>query len=203
LSQENPIRYKRKLLKDWLALEEIRANLLEAAEQKNYSLISEGVRKYISAASDIEYKSGVWFEDLENFENAVRENLPTLKFALLRTREKGDKLPWEYEGRTWFYWLHLFSGAYGWTENQISELDIDTAIGLLQEILIEEQLRHEWEWSLTEIAYPYNSTTKKSEFKALPRPDWMKKIVPNQKVMIRADLMPQGLILGEGQTTDS
>jgi hypothetical protein len=192
------ITFKRKLLKEWLQLEEIRVHILEAAEKKNYSEVASGVTSYISAASSIEYKPGSWFEDLQNFEKAVVVNLPTYKFALLRTREKNEKLPWEYEGRTWYYWLHIFSSAYGWDDNRIETLDIDTAIGLLQEILIQEQLDHEFSWSLTEIAYPYNSVTKKSEFHALPRPDWMKKIVPKQKVMIRKDLLPVGNVIGEG-----
>jgi hypothetical protein len=198
------LRYTRKLLKEWLQLEEIRGKILEAAGSRKYSEVASGLGAYISAASSVEYKTSVWFEDVQNFEDAVRTNLPTFKFAILRSREKNDKLPWEYEGRTWYYWLHLFSGAYGWTEKQIAELDIDTAIGLLQEILIQEQLQHEWEWSLTEIAYPYNATTKKSEFKSLPRPDWMQKIAPPpRKVMIRKDLVPVGVVLGESETSKS
>lgn len=192
------VSFERKLLKEWLALEEIRAKIIEAAEQKNHSLISEGVRKFVSAASSVEYKDMVWFETLQNFENALSANLPIHPFPLLKSKEKGKVMPWEYEGRTWYYWLHIFSRWYGWTEEQIANLDIDTAIGLLQEILISEQMEHEWNWSLTEIAYPYNKSTKKSEFKELPRPDWMQKIVPKpEKIKIRRDLLPQGLVLGE------
>jgi hypothetical protein len=94
--------------------------------------------------------------------------------------------------------LHIFSSTYGWDEDRIANLDIDTAIGLLQEILITEQLDHEWQFSITELAYPYNETTKKSSFRPLPRPDWMKKIIP-KVTKIRKDFLPLGNIIGVEQ----
>ena len=192
------VKFERKLLKDWLVLEELRAKILEAAD-KNYAEMSTAVREYLSVASSVEYQETVWYQTVKDYESALQANFPTHSFALLKSREKHDKMPWEYEGRTWYYWLHIFSKNYGWSEEQISKLDIDTAIGLLQEILITEQVEHEWNWSLTEIAYPYNSTTKKGVFQELPRPDWMKKIVPKpQKVKIRVDQLPVGRIIGEG-----
>jgi hypothetical protein len=107
------LKFERKLLRDWLVLEEIRGNILEAAGHKNYQEVSLGVEKYVSAASLSEWKATTWFNASENFEKAVRANLPTHEFALLRTKQKDEKFPWEYEGRTWYYWLHLFSSAYG------------------------------------------------------------------------------------------
>ena len=182
-----------------MVLEELRAKILEAAD-KNYADVSAAVRKYLSTASSVEYQETVWYQTVKDYESALQANFPVHSFALLKSREKREKMPWEYEGRTWYYWLHVFSKNYGWPEEQIAKLDIDTAIGLLQEILISGQTEHEWQWSLTEIAYPYNSATKKSVFHELPRPDWMKKIVPKpQKMKISKDLLPQGLVLGEGQ----
>lgn len=199
------VKFERKLLKDWLVLEELRAKILEAAESgKDYGAIAAAVRNYISAASGFEYQEVVWYKTVQDYETALSVNLPTHPFALLRSREKHQKMPWEYEGRTWYYWLHIFSKNYGWSEEQIANLDIDTALGLLQEILITIQEEHEWQWSLTEIAYPYNQNTKKSEFHELPRPDWMKKIVPKpEKIKIRKDLLPQGRILGEGYENET
>jgi hypothetical protein len=191
--------FKRKLLREWLSLDKIREQVLEAAERRNYSEVSLGIEKYVSAVSCVEWKIESWFDAVDNFEKAVVANLPTHQFALLRIKVKNEKLPWEYEGRTWYYWLHMFSSAYGWDENRISTLDIDTAIGLLQEILITEQLDHEWQWGLTELAYPYSETTKKSHFQALPRPEWMKKIIP-RVTKIRKSFMPLGVIIGDQDT---
>ena len=199
------VTFERKLLKDWLALEELRAKILEAAEsRKDYAEISAAVRNYISAACGFEYQETVWYKTVQDYEMALGANVPTKPFPLLKSKEKNEKMPWEYEGRTWYYWMHIFSNNYGWTEDQIAKLDIDTAIGLLQEILITRQEEREWQWSLTEIAYPYNKDTKKSEFHFLPRPDWMKKIVqPPPKVKIRVNEMPQGRIIGEGYESET
>ena len=181
-----------------MVLEELRAKILEAAERKAPAEVSAATVAYLEAASNVKYQETVWYKTVQDYEKALGINLPTHPFALLRSREQHKKMPWEYEGRTWYYWLHIFSTNYGWTEEQIAHLDIDTALGLLQEILITIQEEHEWQWSLTEIAYPYNQSTKKSEFHELPRPDWMKKIVPKpQKIKIRKDQIPQGLIVGE------
>ena len=195
--------FERKLLKDWLDLEELRAKILEAAEsRKDYAETSAAVRAYLSAACCVDYTDTSWFEVVSDYENALKANLPTHSFALLKSKEKHERMPWEYEGRTWYYWLHIFSKNYGWSEEQIANLDIDTAIGLLQEILITRQEEHEWQWQLTEIAYPYNASTKKSVFQELPRPDWMKKIVPKpKKIRMKANLFPQGLVIGESQDT--
>jgi hypothetical protein len=107
------LKFERKLLRDWLNLEEIRGNILEAADRSNYSELSLKVEQYVSAVSNCKWKITTWFDAVETFEAAVKANLPVHQFALLRTRAKNEKLPWEYEGRTWYYWLHLFSSTYG------------------------------------------------------------------------------------------
>jgi hypothetical protein len=62
---------------------------------------------------------------------------------------------------------------------------------------LEEQLDKEWTYSLSEIAFPYNSSTKKSEYKPLDRPEWMLPISPKQLPVIkmRKDMMPMGNIV--------
>ena len=79
----------------------------------------------------------------------------------------------------------------------IEILDIDTAIGLYQEISIDDQFEKEWEWSLSEIAFPYNQSTKKQEYKPLERPEWMLPISPKQlpTMKMRKDMMPVGNIV--------
>lgn len=184
-----------------MALEELRAKILEAAERKAPAEVSAATVAYLEAASNVKYQESVWYKTVQDYEKALSVNLPTKPFPLLKSREKNERMPWEYEGRTWYYWMHIFSTNYGWSEEQIAKLDIDTAIGLLQEILITRQEEHEWQWSLTEIAYPYNQTTKRSEFHALPRPDWMKKIVQRpQKVRMKASMLPVGNIIGQNES---
>ena len=85
--------FERKLLKEWLALEEIRTKLLEAAGiRKDYAEISAAVRGYISAASSVEYKESVWFETVNDYEAALNANLPQHSFPLLKSKEKNTKI---------------------------------------------------------------------------------------------------------------
>jgi hypothetical protein len=87
---------------------------------------------------------------------------------------------------------------YGWTLENTENLYFNDAIAYIQEILIDEQLDKEWQWSLSEIAYQYNDALKKSEFKPLPRPSWMvgmNKIEPPKVERLPVGMMPQGLVM--------
>lgn len=159
--------------------------------------------RFIEAAvspspSGIEWDKVPWYEFLEVYSNAVRLNSPTIAFPLLQgSGEENKKLPWEYEGRAWYFWFNLFSVNYGWGEDTIANLDIDDALGLYQELQIDQQMMREWEWGLSEMAYPYDKSTKTSKFKALHRPSWMMPIIPKQLpvVKMRRDHMPVGNII--------
>jgi len=188
---------RRLKLKEWLLLEEARERISKAAEVKDYSGISAAVSAYISAACDVkDWTAKPWFETMLAFQKVYMANMPTISFPILKVKEQGEKMAWEYPGRSWYFWANLFSTNYGWSMETIAQMDIDDALGLFQEIMIEQQLQREWEWSTTEMAFPYNATTKKSEFKPLSRPSWMQPILPPmKKVKIRRDLMPMGKIV--------
>ena len=76
-------------------------------------------------------------------------------------------------------------------------MDIDTAIGAYQELSIDEQLQKEWEWGLSEVAYSYDSSTKKSRYVPLQRPAWMNPIIPKQLpvVKMRKSHLPVGNVI--------
>ena len=75
----------------------------------------------------------------------------------------------------------------------IGGMSIDSVIAYIQEILTEDQLEKEFKWSLSEIAYPYNKSTKKSEFKAMRRPYWMLADAPEiKKIRMLKSLVPVG-----------
>ena len=102
---------------------------------------------------------------------------------------------WDYPNRTWYLYSHLIAGAYGWSLEQISVLCVGDALAIIQEIMSEKQLDREFQYSLSEIAYPYDAQTKKSKFTPLPRPHWMRpKIQPIQKFNIPKMLMPMGSV---------
>lgn len=164
-------------LKVWLCLEDIRENISKASESKDEDNLVLSIFSYVSVGTGIavdELEILPWYEILHSYNFIVDICTPTMDFAILKANAKEAKKDvWEYEGRTWYMWSNSLAGKYGWTLEYISELDIDDAIGLIQEIFVDEQLHREWEWSLTEIAYPYNKVTKKSEYKPLHRPSWM------------------------------
>lgn len=106
-----------------------------------------------------------------------------------------EEEPWDYEGRTWHFYSHLLAKHYGWTLEYISQLHPSDALAKIQEILTDEQLEREFQHSLSDVAYPYNSQTKKSEFHPLSRPFWMRpKIKETPKIKIPAIYMPIGVV---------
>jgi hypothetical protein len=122
-----------------------------------------------------------------------------MKFPILTSKDKQKPLPWEYDGRTWYFWLNTFAEHYGWDDERVGNMDIDTAIGLYQEIQIEEQLKSEFTYGLSEVAYVYDKNTKKSRFSPLPRPQWMLGIAPKDKPVktypMPAIALPKGNIV--------
>lgn len=185
--------------RQWIQLDEIRKKIDDEAEVGNWQKIPDLIFQFITACG-YEIKDPPWVEVQGLYGQAVSENLPRIHFPLFKSREKGKPHPWEYEGRSWFFWLHIFAGKYGWTPDIVADLDLDEAIGLYEEILVDEQLEKEWQHSLSEIAYQYDKSTKKSKFKALGRPDWMAMYdnVPNRpqpKVKIPKSAMPVGNIV--------
>ena len=199
---QEEIKIKRLTLRGWASLESIKKDMDSAISKRDYdqyySVSVRFIEMALSVPTKIDWDTVPWWEFLTVYSEVVSLNSPTIKFPILESSIKESKpLPWEYEGRGWFFWFNLFAKNYGWTENMIEILDIDTAIGLYQEISIDDQFEKEWEWSLSEIAFPYNQSTKKQEYKPLERPEWMLPISPKQlpTMKMRKDMMPVGNIV--------
>lgn len=188
-------------LRKWSQLEGIRKPLDTAISKKDFNTTFDMMVKLIEMAVsipvEIDWSSVYWEDFIYLYSQVVSLNSPTIEFPILRSASKEKPQPWEYEGRSWYFWLNLFSSNYGWSEEVVAELDIDTAIGLFQEISIQEQMTKEWQWGLSEIAYPYDKSTKKSIYKPLTRPDWMAPMVPKQLpvVRIKQSHLPMGNIV--------
>jgi len=104
--------------------------------------------------------------------------------------------------------------SYGWNVEYIAQLDVDDALALVQEISLEEQFDKEWSYSLSEVAYEYDTASKKSKLRTLPRPSWMnvatqavkEKIESGQttrQVHIPKSFIPPGIVVVNGQPTNS
>jgi len=196
-------------LKRWLVLEDTRSSIKEAADSGDEQL-AELIFSYLSVAFDVQdigWSSLPWLQVAELYTTALTVNLPRLSFPILQVHVKDEReVAWDYDGRTWYLWSHMIMSSYSWTLNYVSKLDIDDALALIQEILIEEQTAKEWDWSLSEIAYPYNESTKKSEFKPLEKPEWMRvqgEIKPIKKIKILRKHMPIGNVVKLGGEKDA
>lgn len=184
----------------WIELENIRNKAIDALKIGDGGVFATSLFSYLFFALDdkeIKVNELPWYEVTFAFDKLVMLNSPTIDFPMFKgTPEDKEEASWDYEGRTFYLWAHLLSSAYGWNSEYIAELDIDDALAFTQEILVERQLDREWQWSLSEIAYPYNPSTKKSEYKPLPRPDWMTgKVKEPAKTRILKEHVPVGIVL--------
>lgn len=191
----------RLLLREWTRLEEAKLQIKEAIEEKNLDKLSDAIVSYvcISVSPDVDWKSLPWTDVYKAFVEGYQVNAPTLKFPILTSKpnKQPEKYAWEYDGRGWYFWASIFAKSFGWDLSYIAKLDVDDAIGLFQEILISQQLDKEWDYSLSELAYPYDQQTKTSSFKPMERPMWMKKLpAPVQKFMIPKWILPVGNVIG-------
>lgn len=192
---------ERATLYEWLRLEEIKERIFVAVEDRNKDEIAAQVYQYLSTATNNkrDWSELSWLEIYHKFLEVEEVNTPTKPFPILRYSSDKDDKGWTYEGRDWYYWLHVLSSNYSWDIDYIKELDIDDAIGLLQEILIDEQSDREFLWGMSELAYEYNENTKKSKLRPLDRPKWMqadrKKHKKIKKTKIRRDFMPLGNVV--------
>ena len=189
-------------LRGWAVLEDLRGRIETSAKDGDLDSVYELIYHYVwnGMGAKMDLDSMSWMDIAELFAAIIEANQPLIQFPILTQKHKEVTMPWEYPGRTWYFWLHSFAKEYGWDEEKVGNLDIDTAIGLYQEITIDEQLKAEWEWGLTDLAYEYNQKTKRAVFHPLERPSWMQGIVRRQKpvtkkVKIRRDMLPVGNVV--------
>jgi len=188
--------YTRPSLKLWLTLEDQRVELHKAVVAHERANTSKYLVSIVSTALSISEETLClcpWYEIAIAYKLISFTNLPRYDFPFLNSKVQDKKEAWDYEGRTWYIWSNIFADKYGWDLKTISELDVDDAIALAQEIAVDEQLEREWQWITSEIAYQ-----TKDGFKPLERPDWMRYNKAQREIpilKIRKDLMPSGVII--------
>lgn len=186
----------RSKLREWLQLEDLREKIAKATDREDRA---NQIYSYLSVALSIDVDFSVlpWYEVAHAYNIAWSLNLPSIDFPLLKSIESREKAPWSYEERSWYAWSHNLAGAYGWELEYIAQLDVDDAIGLMQEISVESQLDREWDWGLSEKSVSYDKQGK-GKFKELDRPDWMQGVIidrTTQPTKIKRSLLPVGLVI--------
>ncbi len=199
----------RKKLREWLILEEIRSKVINAADVGDELGFADSIFSYLSAAFDIpveQLENLPWYEIAEAYIEIYSINLPEYDFAIFKGKSVGEKAPWDYDGRSWYIWLHLLAKNYGYPVEYIEEMDIDDAIGLSQESLVGDQLDMEKRWVMAEIAYSTDPTTKKTKFNPLSRPDWMEEDRRKEVEIMKIPkaFIPVGKVIGwkDGKATE-
>lgn len=193
----------------FLELESHKKKILEAAGGGEFP---DRVFAYLSVASFVPDK-GIkkflkikqkpspdepWHNTVSTLLQMFKEIVPNQDLPLIKdsSNDRGKPASWDYEGRGFWLWANVLCKAYGWTIEYVADLDYNAAFALLQEILTDEQLDKEFTYSLSEVAYPYNKSTKKQNFKPLPRPYWMKMAVPEiKKQKFHRDALPAGQVI--------
>ena len=189
-------------LRVWLQLEDIREQIARAADSKNKDGFISLIYSYLSTAlsDDIDFSHIPWYEIAEAYVEIVDLHRPFFDFPFLKSASNREKVPWDYEGRTWYSWSHMFAEAYNWSLEYIAELDVDDAIAHLQEIATSKQIRNEFEWMLSDKSVSYDKRGK-GTFHDLNRPDWMKGIKREDKqqlgdkIPMKKSMIPMGHIV--------
>lgn len=201
---------KRLKLKEWAKMESLMRTIKEYVKRGGYEPVGDIIIKIINMCGvSVRHKRIPWYETVAIFSQTQLINKPTVEIPMLKTKEKGQQPPWDYPERDWAWWVNLFASKYGWKEDDIAELDVDDALMLYQEIQVDDQLEKEWLYGLSELAYEYVPSTKKSKFRPLPRPDWMLVTKENykpkepKKVKIRRDMLPIGNIVNLDKEEDA
>jgi len=179
----------------WLQLEETKEKIITAVEDGRSEDFVAHIYEYLTTAvgKEKDWSELPWIEIRDLFYDIEEVNTPTKPFPILLHKSKKSRKGWEYEGRNWYFWLHTLSSSYSWNMEYIKKLDVDDAIGLLQEILLDEYEDRNFLWRTSRIAY-----NEKSRFQPLDKPNWMKigtikRKIPKQK--IRRDFLPVGNVV--------
>jgi len=162
----------------YLDLQDQLTALAKAVEKRDTTAVGDATFEYLNITipelSRDQFDECPWFEVTWSFAKIVLLNKIPGKLAMLRHKITGIKsVPWDHEARDRLTWLHIIAGAYHWAKTEILNLWPEEAVGLIQEILADQQLDREFMHALSEVAYVFNPHTKKSRYAPLHRPSWM------------------------------
>jgi hypothetical protein len=195
---------ERARLGGFLRLQQARESLNKGIKDGGNGQIVGGIFEFLSVAlPDLkpkDFHSAPWYEvfNAHIAVEALNQVPHGTEFAILHTSELGGKpVPWDNPLRAIIIWIHLIAKTYAWAKSEIEELWPEEAIAFVQEIMADEQTDREFIYSLSDMAYEYNKTTKKSHFRPLSRPMWMMASEKKKDIItkLRKDMMPIGRIV--------
>ena len=186
----------------WIRLEEQKNKILKAVEESSESFPDE-LFAFLSTALHLPsryFENADWVKIVRAFYTVLNKFSYKTNLALFEpTKEnKVEDVAWNYAGRAWYLYAHLLASNYGWSLEYIGNLRLDDVLPAIQEILLEEQLEKEFQWTMSERSSYYDDKSKTSKANPLPRPDWMNRHIDPKKEL-KTTQIPVGMLpLGTG-----
>lgn len=189
--------------KEWIELEDRRIEI-DRASDRSTDEFPKLVTGFLSDALKVPrwvWARLPWAEVWASYVgvSAVLSFKGYLPIVSLPTDEKFTKPVWDYPSRTWYFYANLIAHAYGWSLKDIANLSVFDGMACVEEILLNEQMEREFQWSMSEASVSYDEKSKTSKPNPLPRPYWMKQAKPDEpppipRFKIPARLMPMGVV---------
>lgn len=178
----------------WVTLVGLQKTIQDSVETGEFP---EKVFAYLSFSGVKGGATAEWKNTVSTMVHAYQANHIDITVPIIKDAPpSGKESDWSYAGRDWAFYSHLLAKAYGWTIEYIASLDVQEAFSHIQEVLTSEHLDREFDHALSEVPYHYNKATKKSDYKPLKRPYWMRPFVqPLKKFKMKRSLLPVGLII--------
>jgi len=189
--------YSRPKFGKFLQLENTKNKIFQAVKRKDKE-VPDLVISYISTAFLFPraiIEKFRWDLSFSLFILGVGKSVPSNKLPLLKPHTSNEKKDaWDYEDRVQHLYVHILAKSYGWTDKYINNLDVDTAMALVQEVITDEQLDREFMWAIGDKSYIYDAKTKSGRPNPLDRPYFMREpIEVPKKVSMPASMLPPGV----------
>lgn len=164
--------------------------------------LSEAICKYFDLLEiDISQASPV--EILTAFAQLRELNTQKWLFPFQKnTGEKKEPESFDYPDRDWAVIVTKVAHYLGWSKEEIFSCHLEEFLCYYQEVLVIEQAEKEWEYSLSEIAYVYDSNSKKSNLRPLAKPGWMYSQELPKPVKILRSMLPYGVLSLAGEEVE-
>lgn len=99
----------------------------------------------------------------------------------------------DYPNRAFAVWIHQLASHYHWSRDDIFNLYPDELMCYIQEIMIEDWRRQEWEWEMAGFGWTHD-TEGQSHRNRFPAPAWAEEPTIIPKVKLRRSMLPLGVV---------